>query len=287
MAGRHGRSGVAASAVALVAVLLAVVPAVLAAPSPAAGAPTSLERRYWVYDVRPAGMPATDVLARTLDSVDAQHLVAWEGGRLDVTVVLGAEPTADTDGLLHVGFGPDPAGGGCVPSYEIVTGTATPADGVTRDGATLTTSRALASYQGERWRCSVAWLTAPGDTAVTDRLDGRIGRYEVIDPAAEVRIREVTHRRLPRDRWSYVRVHLRNVGYAVQEIRVRGHGRGLEVGRAVVRGDFPTGATLTLDVPVLLEARRHRHLTLVTHPRGHDVAFTFTDEERVRVRPRR
>lgn len=242
---------------------------------------------HWVYDARPVGMPATDVAARQLVSADALHRIAWDG-HLDVTVELGAAPTGpDSDADLHVVFGKELAGEECVPSYEFVTTTFSTPAGVSRDGATLTISRALGHYQGDQWICGSVFLTAPGDPVVTDRLDGRLDSTAHIDYLARVNIADVGHTRLPRGEWSYVRVRLKNVGHDVQRVRVRGHGRGLEVGKAVMTGSFATGTTYTLDVPVMLEARRARRLTLSTYPRGHDIAFTFVDEKRVTIRPRR
>ncbi|WP_126688241.1 hypothetical protein [Nocardioides ferulae] len=204
------RLGILASAAALLLGSFAV-------PSPAA-ADVYLE---WDFVERPVGLPASDVAARTLESVELWHNVAGWQNNVALTVTLGATPDETSDADLHLALGVRDDTGACRTRWQIVVPTLDPGPFGQREEAVLTSRQSVSVSQLD-WKCGSVSLTAAGDPGtVYDRLDGRPQTGAVIgDPLPIVVVRSVDTSKVRVRRWSPVRVRLVSAGLDVAVARV-------------------------------------------------------------------
>ena len=238
-------------AVLVAAALVAAMP-VLAA-SPASGDTI----HAWKFDTRPPDAPVPPAPALTLGSGAVDVVQSFDGTVLRARVELVEAPDDTTASDLRLVFGTGPADGECTPLWETVVPTLDPGDLGSRDGAIITFERELEAGQGDTWTCGYLSLTAPGDpTVVHDLLVARDDGIVIADRAALVKIVDVRRTRLVPDRWSRVRVELKNKLSPVTSVKLTGSGKGLRVRPRVLRDGMEDEESVTVSLRVKLLVSR-------------------------------
>lgn len=262
-----------------------------ALPSSAAGrAPQPVAEPQHLTLVRDAGMPTTDVPARTLASADAWTRLSTEATtQVTVTVTLGAAPTTETAADLRIALGrPGETGCAVVDAWSVRTDAPEYADPSAPEGVpTITVTRDLPAGDVAGSPCLVVAVSDPAEPAGADLDRWSAGTDRFVPMRAtpgQARIVDVAHTRLPVREWSWVQVRLRVRFHGVSSIRVDGRGPDLRVQPVVLTREFAKGERVVVTVPVKLCARKPRALRLDTAVAG--VALPLIDRERVRIRPR-
>lgn len=248
-------------------------------PSSPAAADSDLP---WEFSGPAAGMPATDVPARTIQAASVRVLDGADGDTLHATVTLGAMPDAATGADLQVVSG-SPDEGDCRPSWEVTV----PTTSATTDDDGDAVVQVVYPVQADdwrAWRCVFVAVTATDGQTVHDRWDGQPGSEVILDSGGRLRIEQA---RVPAavrpHRWFPVRLELKNVMSDVTRARVTGDGKGLRVVPTVL-GALESGESITTRLWVRLKVDDTRRLRITTDVGG--VAFSFPDVETVTVQAR-
>jgi hypothetical protein len=258
-----------------------VVSALLVVPASPAQADTET---YWRFDGPAAGMPATDVPARTIQAASLSVYGGPGGDRVTASVTLGAVPDASSEADLHLVRGVA-EGDQCRPRWELVVPTSSATIAESGD-AVVRIDDPVEANDWETESCvQVSLTSADGAATVYDRWDGTFDAQVIGDPGGLVRIKDVHVPETVRPhRWFPVRVELKNVQSDLDGVRLTGEGKDL---RAVptMLGGMESGESVVARLWVRLRVDEARRLRITTTPYG-AIAFPNEDTRTVMVRPR-
>jgi hypothetical protein len=240
---------------------------------------------HWRFDGPAAGMPATDVAARTISGAEVYVSDGpEEEERVRGGVVLGALPDDSSEADLHLVMGV-PDGEQCLPRWELVVPTSSAAVDDSGD-AVVHIDYPVTADDWEIGSCVYVSLTSIDAAAtVYDRWDGTWDGETIADPGGLVRIKDVQVPDSVRPhRWFPVRVELKNVQSDLDGVRLTGEGKDLRA-MPTMLGGMESGESMVARLWVRLRVDEARRLRITTTPYG-EIAFANEDSRTVMVRPR-
>lgn len=191
-----------------------------------------VDARHGNLTVRPAGMPTSSVPARQLASAKVtQDLVK---DRVRATVVLRGIPTTATNAQVHVEFG-NAVDNSCHGDVGLSSPTHSGlSSGFTREGRTITLSKAVSEAGYMDWDCAFVAITDPGAQTTYDAVVGGLtnvmARPRLKVATVQLLRKNVRTVKLVRNVWTVLEVRVKNPSrVATTKVVLRGSGKGLRV----------------------------------------------------------